>query len=286
MAIEVRVLTPVFGAEIVGVDLSAPLDEAGFAVVKAAFEEHSVLLFRGQHIEDEAQVAFTGLFGPPEEPRKSFVDVHDKPDLLTVANFDGEGNLYETDTAESNFRVGQRIWHTDGSFKARPSIASLLRACIVPPEGGHTQFASLRAAYNALPAEKQREYENSIAVHHFAHSRRHMGITFLSPEEEAKFPAMRHPMVRVNPVNGKKALYVSGYASHIEGMDQEVGCQLLEELLAFASQEAFVYDHRWAVGDLVMYDNRASLHRASEYAIGDFPRMLRRTNVAETQPTL
>jgi alpha-ketoglutarate-dependent 2,4-dichlorophenoxyacetate dioxygenase len=286
MAIEVRALTPVFGAEIVGVDLSIPLDEAQFAVVKEAFEEHSVLLFRDQYIDDTAQVAFTELFGPPEAPRKSFVDVHDKPDLLTVANFDGEGNIYETDTAESKFRVGQRIWHTDGSFKEFPSIASLLRACIVPPEGGHTQFASLRAAYNALPLEKQREYDNSVAVHHFAHSRRHMDIKFLKPEEEAKYPPMRQPMVRVNPVNGRKALYVSGYASYIEGMDQEAGCALLEELLAFASQDAFVYDHHWAVGDMVMYDNRASLHRASEYAIGDFPRMLRRTNVAETTPTM
>ena len=286
MPIKVRALTPVFGAEITGLDLSSPLNPKTFAEVKEAFEEYSVLVLPNQNIEDDAHLAFTQLFGPPEIPRKHFANFHHKPNVNAVTNFDGEGNLYDEDDPRAKFRKGQRMWHTDGSYKAIPSIASLLRACIVPPQGGHTQFASLRAAYNALPDDKKIEYENSVAVHHYAHSRRHMNITFMSEEEAAKYPFVRHPMVRVNPVNGKKALYVSSYAAYIEGMDKEESCKLLEDLLGYAGQPDFVYDHKWKVGDLVMYDNRACLHRATEYDIAKYPRILRRTNVADSQPTL
>jgi alpha-ketoglutarate-dependent 2,4-dichlorophenoxyacetate dioxygenase len=286
MSIKIRQLTPVFGAEITNIDLSQPLDAETFAEVRDAFEEYSVLVFPKQYIEDEAHLAFTELFGPAQKPRQHFATYHHAPLVNAVTNFDSDGNLYEDDEPRARFRKGQRIWHTDGSFRAIPSISSILRACIVPPEGGHTQFASLRAAYNALPEDKKKEYEGLNAIHHYAHSRRHMGITFLSEEEAAKFPPVRHPMVRVNPYNGKKALYVSGYAAYIEGRDKEESSKLLDELLAYASQPDFVYDHEWKVGDLVMYDNRASLHRATEYAIDKYPRMLRRTNVDDTGPTL
>jgi alpha-ketoglutarate-dependent 2,4-dichlorophenoxyacetate dioxygenase len=286
MPIKVRPLTPVFGAEITNIDLSSPLDAKTVTEVKEAFEDHSVLLFPNQNIEDEAHLAFTVLFGPVDAPRKTFTTYHHKPFVNAVTNFDAEGNLYDEDDSRAKFRKGQRMWHTDGSFKAIPSIASLLRARMVPPEGGHTQFASLRAAYNTLPDDKKIEYENTVAVHHYAHSRRHMNITFMSEEEAAKYPHVRHPMVRINPVNGRKALYVSSYAAFIEGMDEEEGCKLLEDLLAFAGQPDFVYDHKWKVGDLIMYDNRACLHRATEYEISKYPRILSRTNVGDNQPTL
>lgn len=286
MSITIRPLTPVFGAEITDVDLSQPLDPETFAEIKEAFEEYSVLLFPNQNIPDEAHIAFTELFGPPETPRKHFAVYQHEPSVNAVINYDEQGNLFEDDEPRARFRKGQRMWHTDGSYKSIPSIASLLRACLVPPEGGHTQFSSLRGAYDALSDEDKKRFENSVAVHHFAHSRRHMNVKFLSDEEAKKYPPVRHPMVRVNPANGKKALYVSSYAAYIEGEDKEESCKKLEELLAFASQEKFTYDHKWRVGDLVMYDNRACLHRATEYAIDKYPRILRRTNVADDQPTM
>jgi alpha-ketoglutarate-dependent 2,4-dichlorophenoxyacetate dioxygenase len=286
MSISIRPLTPVFGAEITDIDLSEPLDDATVTEVKDAFEEHSVLLFPNQNISDEEHVAFSHHFGVTDAPRQHFAVYHHKPKVNAVINFDAEGNLFEDNDDRAKFRKGQRMWHTDGSYRSIPSVSSILRACMVPPEGGHTQFASLRAAYNALSDEQKTEYENTAAIHHYGHSRRHMNITFLSKEEAEKYPPVRHPMVRSNPVNGKKALYVSSYAAYIEGRDKEEGCKHLEDLLAFAGQEDFVYDHQWRVGDMVMYDNRACLHRATEYDISKYPRILRRTNVADKQPTL
>lgn len=286
MSITLRPLTPVFGAEITGVDLNQPIDPDTGEEIKAAFEDHSVLLFPKQYLSDDAHLAFTELFGPLQKPRQGFATYHHAPNINAVTNFDSEGNLYDLDNPRAKYRVGQRIWHTDGSYRSVPSIASTLRACIVPPVGGATEFASLRAAYDALSDEDKAKYEQCTAVHHYAHSRRHMNITFLSEEEAKKFPPVRHPMVRVNPVNGRKALYVSGHAAYIEGMDKEESCNLLDELLAYASQPKFVYTHRWQPGDLVMYDNRAALHRAGAYDIEGYPRMLRRTNVDDSAPTM
>ncbi|HAA91062.1 MAG TPA: hypothetical protein DCS82_11510 [Rhodospirillaceae bacterium] len=286
MSITIRPLTPVFGAEITDVDLARPLDSETLAEIKDAFEDHSVLLFPDQNIPDDAHLAFTENFGRPETPRKHFAVYQHRPNVNAVINYDEEGNLFDDDEPRARFRKGQRMWHTDGSYKSIPSIASLLRACLVPPDGGHTQFASLRAAWNALSDKDKKRFEKSVAVHHYGHSRRHMKIKFLSDEEAQKYPPVRHPMMRVNPVNGKKALYVSSYAAYIEGEDKEESCKELEELLAFAGQDEFVYDHKWRVGDFVMYDNRSCLHRATEYAIDQYPRILRRTNVADDKPTI
>ena len=286
MSISIKPLTPVFGAEITDIDLSEPLDHPSVIEVKDAFEEYSVLLFPNQNISDEDHIAFTNHFGPAETPRQHFAAYHHKPNINAVINYDEEGNLFTYDDARAKFRKGQKMWHTDGSYKAIPSIASLLRACLVPPEGGHTQFASLRAAYNALSEDQKEEYKDTTAIHHYGHSRRHMNIKFLSDEEAKKYPPVRHPMVRSNPVNDKKALYISSYAAYIEGRDKKESCKQLDDLLEFAGQEDFVYDHQWQVGDLIMYDNRSCLHRATEYDIAKYPRILRRTNIADTKSTI
>ncbi len=279
-------LTPVFGVKIKNIDLSQKLNCGIIDKLKEAFEEHSLLLFPKQYITDEAHVAFTEHFGVSERPRKSFGSYHHKPNINVVINYDKEGNLYKANEPRARFRKGQRMWHTDGSYKSIPSIASILRACIVPPEGGHTQFASLRAAWNGLSKEEQNRFQNRTAVHHYAHSRRQMNIKFLSDEEAKKFPPVRHPMMRANPINGKKALYVSSYAAYIEGEDKTESCKELEMLLRFAGQKRFAYDHKWQVGDLVMYDNRSCLHRATPYPIDKYPRILRRTNIADNHPTM
>ena len=286
MPLIVSSLTPVFGARITNVDLTQPLSCEVVNEIREAFEEYSLLLFSKQYIADDEHIAFTEHFGEVESPRISFGSYHHRPSVNAVINFDKEGNLYEANEPRARVRKGQRLWHTDGSYKSIPSIASILRACIVPPEGGNTQFASLRGAWNALSTDRRKYLSQSTAVHHYAHSRRHMKIKFLSDEEAQKYPPVRHPMMRENPVNKKKALYVSSYAAYIEGEDKIKSCNELERLLEFAGQEKFTYDHKWRVGDLIMYDNRACLHRATPYAIHKFPRILRRTNVADSKPTI
>jgi alpha-ketoglutarate-dependent 2,4-dichlorophenoxyacetate dioxygenase len=184
------------------------------------------------------------------------------------------------------YRLGQRNWHSDSSFKRVPAKASLLHARKLPPDGGDTQFASLRAAYDALPDARKRELEDKVAIHHYAYSRRNGGYALTNEAEDKRFPPVPQAMIRANPVNGRKALYVGSHASHIRGMPEEEGRALLKELLDFATQEQFTYLHHWKVGDLVMYDNRAALHRARPYKITEHPRILHRTTVMGEGPTV
>jgi alpha-ketoglutarate-dependent 2,4-dichlorophenoxyacetate dioxygenase len=184
------------------------------------------------------------------------------------------------------YRLGQRNWHSDSSFKRVPAKASLLHARQLPPDGGDTQFASLRAAYDALPEARKRELEDKVAIHHYAYSRRNGGYALTNEEENKRFPPVPQAMIRANPVNGRKALYVGSHASHIRGMPEEESRALLKELLDFATQEQFTYLHHWKVGDLVMYDNRAALHRARPYKITEHPRILHRTTVMGEGPTV
>ena len=167
-------------------------------------------------------------------------------------------------------------------------MAVRLHARLLPPngtEGGETQFASLRATYDALPDTRKREVEPMVAIHHYAYSRRGSGIELANEEEDRRFPPVPQAIVRSNPVNGRKALYVGSHASHIRDMPEERGKALLAELLKFATRVAFTYLHHWQVGDLVMYDNRAALHRARPYAITGHPRIFHRTTVAGEGPT-
>ena len=289
MPITVRQLTPVFAAEITNVDLTRPLDDATFAKVEHAFESHSVLVFPKQNLDDECQIAFSSRFGTLETTQGHIANNFTVKQVSVISNLDPNGKLMAADDPRLIYRIGQRNWHSDSSFKKVPAKASLLHARVLPPigsEGGQTQFASLRAAYDALPESRKREIEGLAAVHHYAYSRRNTGIQLTNEEEDRRFPPVPQAMVRSNPVNGRKALYVGSHASHIRDMPEESGRALLAELLEFATQEAFTYLHHWHVGDLVMYDNRAALHRARPYAITEHARILHRTTVAGEGPTV
>ncbi len=289
MSITLRQLTPVFGAEITCVDLTRPLDDATFAVVEDAFETYSVLVFPGQQLSDETQIAFSSRFGPLESTQGHIANNYTVKQVSVISNLDADGKLMAAGDPRLIYRLGQRNWHSDSSFKKVPAKASLLHARLLPPdsaEGGQTQFASLRAAYNALPEARQREIENMAAIHHYAYSRRNTGITLTNEAEDQRFPPVPQAMVRANPKNGRKALYVGSHASHIRELPEEQGRALLAELLAFATREELTYMHHWQVGDLVMYDNRAALHRARPYAITEHARVLHRTTVAGDGPTV
>lgn len=282
--ISIRRLTPVFGAEITGVDLR-DLDDATFADIEDAFETYSVLVFPGQPLNDEAQIAFSRRFGALETTQGHIANNFQVKHVSVISNLDPEGNLMAADDPRVLYRLGQRNWHSDSSFKRVPAKASLLHARVLPPDGGETQFASLRAAYDALPDARKRQLEGLAAIHHYAYSRRGLGFKLTNDEEDRRFPPVPQALIRANPKNGRKALYVGSHASHVRGMPEEAGHALLAELLEFATQEKFTYLHHWRVGDLVMYDNRAALHRARPYAITTHPRVLHRTTVTGEGPT-
>ena len=285
MAISVRRLTPVFGAEITGVDLMQTLSDLDFSVIEEAFESHSVLVFPEQNLDDDAQIAFSRRFGALEKTHAHVANNHTNKPVSVISNLDPDGKLMAADDPRVQFRIGQRNWHSDSSFKRVPAKASLLHARILPPDGGATEFASLRAAYNALPEDGKRRLDGLVAIHHYATSRRGMNITISTEAEDKRFPPVPQAMIRKNPANGRKALFVGSHASHIEGMPEDEGRALLAELLEFATKRDFVYRHQWHAGDLVMYDNRAVLHRATPYAITEHPRVLHRTTVAGDGPT-
>jgi alpha-ketoglutarate-dependent 2,4-dichlorophenoxyacetate dioxygenase len=285
MSLSIRSLTPAFGAEITGVDLTRALSDAEFAQVNDAFETHSVLVFPRQNLDDDAQIAFSKRFGTLETTQGHIANNFTVKQVSVISNLDPEGKLMAADDPRVLYRLGQRNWHSDSSFKRVPAKASLLHARVLPPDGGNTQFASLRAAYDALPEERKRELEGKVAIHHYAYSRRNMNITLTNEEEDRRFPPVPQALIRANAANGRKALFVGSHASHIRGMPEETGRALLRELLEFATRDEFTYMHQWRVGDLVMYDNRAALHRARPYAITQHARILHRTTVQGEGPT-
>lgn len=284
MAISVRRLTPVFGAEITGADLTRALDDTIFAEIEDAFETYSVLVFPGQNLDDDNQIAFSRRFGELETTQGHIANNFSVKSVSVISNLDPDGKLMSADDPRVQYRLGQRNWHSDSSFKRVPAKASLLHARMLPPDGGDTHFASLRAAYDALPEDRKRGLDGQVAIHHYAYSRRNLNIQLTNDDEDRRFPPVPQALIRANRANGRKALYVGSHASHIRGMPEAEGRALLTELLEFATRDEFTYRHHWRLGDLVMYDNRAVLHRARPYAITDHPRILHRTTVAGEGP--
>lgn len=288
MSLTIRPLTPVFAAEITGVDLR-DIDDATFAKIEDAFETYSVLTFPGQQLDDDAQIAFSKRFGALETTQGHIANNFTVKQVSEITNLTPDGKLMQAGDPRLVYRIGQRNWHSDSSFKRVPAKASLLHARVLPPNGnecGQTQFASLRAAYDALPETRKQALAGKAAVHHYAYSRRNDGIQLTNSDEDKRFPPVQQAIIRANPVNGRKALYVGSHASHIAGMPEDEGRALLKELLDFATQEQWTYLHHWRVGDLVMYDNRAVLHRARPYAMTEHARVLHRTTVAGEGPTV
>jgi alpha-ketoglutarate-dependent 2,4-dichlorophenoxyacetate dioxygenase len=285
MTLETRPLHPAFGVELVGVDVRH-LDEATFAEVAAAFEEHSVLLFRGQTIGDEEQIAFSRRFGPLETTIRTIASQgRVAPEISNLANVDADDRLIPAGDKRNLFNAGNQMWHTDSSFKRVPALASLLAAREVPPVGGETEFASTRVAYAALPAATQQALEGKVAIHSFLYSRGLVGEGLLPPDHAAQVPPVPQALVRVNPRNGRTAFFVGSHACEIVGMPTDEARALLRALLERATQPALVYTHRWQSGDLVMWDNRCVLHRGRPWDESAYRRVMHRTTVAGEGPT-
>jgi alpha-ketoglutarate-dependent 2,4-dichlorophenoxyacetate dioxygenase len=276
VALRVTALTPGLAAQVDGVDIARPVDDATWAEIRAAFEEHSVLVFRGARLDDDTQVAFSRRFGALEVT-KSINPAAGTP-FARQSNLDIKtGAVIPPDDRRMVYQLANMLWHSDSSFKPVPSLCSLLSARIVPPEGGATEFASTRAAYPSLPEALKHRVEGAVAVHDFAWSRDQVRPGFFTEEERAVYPSVRHPLVRTNPVNGRKSLFLGAHASHIEGRPVEEGRALLRTLLEHVTQPPFRYRHEWTQGDLVIWDNRCVLHRATPYDSTRHQRLLQRT---------
>ena len=285
MSLTTRKLHPRFGVEIVAVDVTR-VDDASFRDIAAAFEEHSLVVFRGQSLTDDAQIAFSQRFGPLESTIRSIASRTGTPiQIANLSNVDADDRLIPAGDKRNLYNAGNQMWHTDSSFKKVPAHASLLSAREVPPTGGETQFASMRVGYESLPADRQRFLEGKIAIHSFVYSRGLVDDGLMPPDHAAQVPPVRQALVRANPVNGRKAFYVGSHACEIVGMPTAEARALLRELRETATRPGLVYTHRWRVGDLVMWDNRCMLHRGRPWDESRYRRVMHRTTVAGVGPT-
>lgn len=271
----IRPLSLLFAAEIIGLDLRRPLDAATKQAVYDAFVRYHVLCFRDQALSQDEQIAFTEQFGTLERHiarnRSS-----GNPLVHIVSNLGPDG--------KPSGKVGSQTWHSDKSFRPEPSLATILHAVTMPPEGGDTCFADMEAAFAALPDARKAALDGLRVIHSWELSREKQGLK-ATPEEIADAPPMAHPLVRVHPDSGRKSLFMGEHASHPEGLPLAEGRAVMAELEAFATQEWFLYRHHWRAGDLLMWDNRCLLHRAdANFDAARFARVLHRTCLRGTAP--
>ena len=288
MAIAVKQLHQVFVGEVSGVDLRRPLDADTVTALNDAINQYGVLVFHDQHIDDAQQQAFSRNFGELETTvrayRKDFVprlDIH----MADISNLDENNKVLPAGDRRRLNALGNRLWHSDSSFKRIPARFSLLSARVIPDEGGETQFADMRAAWDALPDKMKARVEGMICEHTQLFSRAKIGFTDWAEEERAKMAPVPQVLVRTHPGSGRKSLFLSSHAGRIRGMEEPEARMLLLDLSEFATQREFVHTHRWKVGDLVMWDNRCTMHRAREYDETQI-RDMHRTTVSDGVPTV
>jgi alpha-ketoglutarate-dependent 2,4-dichlorophenoxyacetate dioxygenase len=282
MTMQVRQLHPLFVGEVTGIDLAAALTPDTARAFDDAVNRYAVLVFPGQSLDDDHLLALGRLLGEVEPPRDHRVVRRLKhAELADISNLDADNKLRSRDDHRRLDSLGNRLWHADASFRPVPGALSMLFAHVVPPVGGETEFADLRAAHDALPADMQATIEGLVAEHSIFHSRGQLGFTDYNEEERAALPSVRHRLVRVHPGSRRKTLYMGAHASHIVGWPMPEGRLLLRDLMEHATQREFVYRHSWRAGDLVVWDNRCTLHRGRAYDDATYPRDLRRVTTKD-----
>ncbi len=285
MALTFKKLHPLYGVEIGGVDVTRPVDARTFGQIRAAFEEHSVVLFRDQPMDDTKQIAFSELFGPLEISGSANPGVGTP--FARQSNLDiKSGETIPVDDWRMIYQKANYLWHSDSSFKRVPSLCSLLSGRICPPSGGNTELTCMRAGYRVLPDSLKNKIETLVAEHALSHSRDRVEPGILSAAQKAELPAVRQGMVRVNPINFRKALYVGAHAGAIEGWNQDDGRGLIDELIERATIEDHRISHAWREGDIIVWDNRAVVHRATAYDTVKHKRLMQRTTVGGNESTL
>ncbi len=277
-----------FAAEVSGIDLSRPLDEAEVAAIHAGMDRYGVLVFHDQVLDDEQQIAFSRQLGPLEQATGDIFDAKDRRismDLNDISNLDRNGEVLPRDDRRRLFGLGNLLWHSDSSFKDVPAKYSLLSARRIPAADGNTEFADMRAAYDALDAATQREVHDLICSHSQIFSRGILGFDDFTEAERQKWAPVRQRLVRRHPSTGRLSLYLSSHAGAIEGWPVPEARSFLRDLTEHATQRQFVYAHVWRQWDLVMWDNRVTMHRARRYNPAE-PRDLRRTTLTNQVSSL
>jgi alpha-ketoglutarate-dependent 2,4-dichlorophenoxyacetate dioxygenase len=289
MPVKIRQIGPCLAGEVDGIDMRKPLTAAEVAAIHAGMDEYAVLVFHDQHITAEQQLAFTESLGELEHAigtslRKA--EDHRLPTVFAdVSNLDKENKPYKYDDRRRLFAIGNRLWHSDSSFKTTPAKYSLLYCLSVVSKGGNTEFADMRAAYDTLDAERKALIEDLVCEHSQMFSRAQLGFTDFTDEERERFKPVLQVLVRSHPSTGRKSLYLSSHAGSILGMPVPEARFLLRDLVEHATQRKFVYSHKWRVGDLVMWDNRRTMHRVRPYPAEE-PRDMRRTTLKGEGPTV
>jgi len=288
MGVSIQQIHPVFVGEVSGIDLTRPLSPEDVAAVEAGMDRHAVLVYRDQRITDEQQMAFSRNFGALEDARGGNItrpeDKRLQVGMNDVSNLGRDGRPLDRDSRVRLFNLGNMLWHSDSSFRAIPAKYSLLSARVVNPTGGNTEFADMRAAYDALDAATKAQIEDLVCEHSLMYSRGALGMLDYSEDERATFRPVRQRLVRTHPVSGRKSLYLSSHAGGIVGMSMPEARILLRDLTEHATQPKFVFVHTWRLWDLVMWDNRQMMHRVRRYDESQ-PRDMRRTTVAGDAPT-
>jgi len=288
MSVTTKALHPFLGAEVLGVDLRRRLTPDQVAGVIDAINRYAVIVFRHDgEFSDADHLAFGHSLGPLQKIQLVTMLGKTKTrlssnELIDVSNLDEEGRILAADDRRRKFQDGNRLWHTDVSFDDNRAVYSMLAAHTLPPDGGpDTEYADMRAAYDALPAAMKSRIDGLVAEHDIWYSRALAGLTEVSAAERATRPPARHKLVHIHPRSGRKALYLASHISGIVGMAEKDARALLDELTAFATEPRFVYAHKWREGDLVMWDNLATMHRANPFDDVRFVRDMRRATTLE-----
>jgi alpha-ketoglutarate-dependent 2,4-dichlorophenoxyacetate dioxygenase len=288
MPIETTPLTRHIGGRMTGIDARKPLTPTEVAAIDAGMDKYAVLVLPGQDITDEQQLAFTANFGPFQDGANSTErreELRLDPAFADVSNLDKTGRKLERDDRRRMASLGNRLWHSDASFRVVPAKYSILSGRIVVTKGGNTEFADMRAAYDALDVRTKAEVEDLICEHSLIYSRGQLGFEEYRPEELARMKPVRHRLVRTHPVTGRKSLFLAAHIGAIVGWPRPEAMAFIRDLMEHATQPEFVYSHQWTQHDLVMWDNRTTMHRVRRYDDLNAVRDLRRTTTKSDGPT-
>ena len=289
MAVEIRQVGDKFAGEVTGIDLTKPLSTESVRAIHDGMDEYAVLFFRGQPLTADEQLAFSKQLGEIEHAIGTSLrddkDARLPTTFADVSNLDRDERPFDINDRRRLFAIGNRLWHSDSSFKVIPAKYSILHAISIPSRGGNTEFAHMPSAYDALDEETKGEIDDLICEHSQIFSRQQVGFTELTKEEIERFEPVRQRLIRRHPKTGRKSLYLSSHAGRIDGLSVPDAKLLLLDLVNHATQKKFVYIHKWQMGDLVMWDNRQTMHRVRPFPVNE-PRDMRRTTIVGDGPTV
>ena len=289
MGVEIRQVGECFAGEVTGIDLTEPLSTENVNAIHEGMDKYAVLTFREQPLTAEEQLAFSKQLGDIEHAIGTSLredkDARLPSTFADVSNLDKEDRPFDINDRRRLFAIGNRLWHSDSSFKVVPAKYSILHAISIPSKGGNTEFAHMPSAYDALDDETKKELDGLICEHSQIFSRQQVGFTDFTDEEIDRFKPVRQTLIRKHPATGRKSLYLSSHAGRIDGLSVPDAKLLLLDLVNHATQQKFVYVHEWQKGDLVMWDNRQTMHRVRPFPV-DEPRDMRRTTIVGDGPTV